>query len=233
MGHENLAGALVELMQIGKTSPGADPVLHHPPKTLDGIEVVSTPGRQELEPKLLMPVGQCGRKLVRAVNATAVDDHDDLFPSMTKKGHDLMNILPKPLCIKLGDHLIEDFRGAILDGAHDAQQHTAGHTAPTPITAPRLAFVQLFVFDLAAAQGPRGQTIPLDFVPPACSRQGKTPDDRFVFVEQNDLTPTRSVLQGGQFARGPRQRRGVRSEPPRGAAVADVFFLRPRGRSHG
>ena len=59
MGHEDLAHALIELMQIGKTPSGADPVLHHPPKTFNGIEVVSASSRQELQPKLFMPVGQC------------------------------------------------------------------------------------------------------------------------------------------------------------------------------
>jgi AAA ATPase domain len=59
MGHEDLARALIELMQIGKTPSGADPVLHHPPKTFNGIEVVSASSRQELQPKLFMPVGQC------------------------------------------------------------------------------------------------------------------------------------------------------------------------------
>ena len=57
MGHEDLARALIELMQIGKTPSGADPVLHHPPKTLNGIEVVSASSWQELQPKLFMPVG--------------------------------------------------------------------------------------------------------------------------------------------------------------------------------
>ena len=44
MGHEDLARALVELMQIGKTPSGADRVLHHAPETFDGIEVMATMG---------------------------------------------------------------------------------------------------------------------------------------------------------------------------------------------
>ena len=44
MRHEHLARALVELMEIGKTSSGADLVLHHAPKTFNGIEVVATMG---------------------------------------------------------------------------------------------------------------------------------------------------------------------------------------------
>jgi len=45
MGHEYLARALVKLMQSGKTPSGADPVLHHPPKPFNGIEMVAAMGR--------------------------------------------------------------------------------------------------------------------------------------------------------------------------------------------
>jgi hypothetical protein len=45
MGHEHLAGAVVELMQIRKTPSGPDHVLQHAPKAFDGIEVVPTMGR--------------------------------------------------------------------------------------------------------------------------------------------------------------------------------------------
>ena len=44
MRHEHLAGALVELMQISKTSSGPDGILHHPPEAFDGVEVVPTMG---------------------------------------------------------------------------------------------------------------------------------------------------------------------------------------------
>jgi hypothetical protein len=49
MRHEHAARAVVELMQIGKTSSGADPVLQHAPEAFDGIEVVSTAGWQEMQ----------------------------------------------------------------------------------------------------------------------------------------------------------------------------------------
>ncbi len=45
MGHEHLACAVVELMQIRKTPSGANRVLHHAPKAFDGIEVVPTMSR--------------------------------------------------------------------------------------------------------------------------------------------------------------------------------------------
>ena len=128
--------ALVELMQIGKTPSGTDPVLQHAPEAFNRIEVVATMGRQEMQPKLLVPVGQRRRELFRPVDATAVGDHDHLFAGMAKEGHHLMDILAQPLRIKMGDDLIEDFGGAILDGADDTEQHTAGDTAPGAIAAP-------------------------------------------------------------------------------------------------
>jgi hypothetical protein len=34
----------------------------------------------------------------------------------------------------------------------------------------------------------------LGFVPPACPGQGKTPEDSFIFIEQNDLTPASPIF---------------------------------------
>ena len=45
VGHEHMARALIELMQIGKTPSGADRVLHHAPEAFDRVEVVPTMGR--------------------------------------------------------------------------------------------------------------------------------------------------------------------------------------------
>ena len=234
MRHEHAARSLVEVMQIGKAASGPDPVFHHAPKPLNGIEVVSTASWQEMQPKPRLPVGQRQRQLVGAVDATPVDDHHHLFPAMAKEGHYLMDILPKPFGIKLGDHRIEDLRGAILDRAHDAEQHAVGHTAPTPIAAPCLAFESLFTSALAGASGPCRHTKALRFaVPPARPRQGKPPQDSFIFVEQNNLAPLGAVLQGSPFERPPRQLSGGGSQPTGGPAVADVFFLTPRARSHG
>ena len=195
MRHEHAARSLVEVMQIGKAAAGPDPVLQHAPKPLKGIEVVATASRQEMQPKPRMPVGQRRRQLVGAGDATPVDDQHHLFPALAKEGHYLMDILPKPFGIKLGDNLIEDFRGTILDRAHDAEPHAVGHPAPTPIAAPCLAFESLFTSDLAGAQGPCRHTKALGFaVPPARSRQGKAPQDGFSFVEQNNLATLRAVL---------------------------------------
>ena len=45
MGHEHLACAVREPMQIRDTPSGADRVFHHPPEAFDGVEVVPTMGR--------------------------------------------------------------------------------------------------------------------------------------------------------------------------------------------
>ena len=45
MRHEYLAGALVELLEIGQAASSADGVLHHAPEAFDRIEMVATGGR--------------------------------------------------------------------------------------------------------------------------------------------------------------------------------------------
>src|SRR5262245_50915564 len=153
---------------------------------------------------------------------------------MAKERHHLMDILAKPLGIKLGDDFIEDFRGAILDGADNAEQHPPGHTAPTPIVPPRLTFARLFTFDLAGTEGADRAAKTLGgAAPPACPRERKTPDNGFIFLQQNNLAPLGAVRQSGQCARSPRQGSRVGSEASRGPTVADVFVLRRCGYSHG
>ena len=171
---------------------------------------------------------------MRPVDATAVGHHDHLFAGVAKEGHHLMDILTEPLRITLRDDLIKDFRGPILDGTNDAEQHAAGHATPTPIAYPRLTFESLVAFDLAGPQRPSWQAIPLGFaVPPACPGEGETPQGRFIFIEHNDLATPGAGLQGGQVKRRPRQLSGSGTEPPRGPVGADVFFLTPRGHFRG
>ena len=50
MFHEDSTRAVVELMQIGKTPSGAHPILQHAPEAFNRIEVVTTVGRQEMQP---------------------------------------------------------------------------------------------------------------------------------------------------------------------------------------
>ena len=121
MRYEHTTRAPVELLEIGKTAAGPNLVLQDTPEAFNGIEVVAAVGRQELQPKSSMPMGQRRGERVRAVDATAIDDHHHLFPCGGKGGHDLMDILSKPLGIKLRDDFIEDFGGAILDRPDDTQ----------------------------------------------------------------------------------------------------------------
>ena len=104
--HEHAARALVELLQIGKAPSGANPVLHHPPEAFNGIQVVTTVGWEQMQPKLFVPVSQCRRELFRPVDATAVGDHDHLFAGVAKAGHHVMDIVAQPLRITMGDDFI-------------------------------------------------------------------------------------------------------------------------------
>ena len=138
-------------------------------------------------------------ELVRPLDPAPIDAHHDLFLGFPEGGHDLVHILAQLLRITMRDDLIEDFRGAILDGADDAQQHAVGETTPRAILQPCLAFEVFFAFDLALAQRPGGETRAVGFPPPASTGEGKAPQDRLIFIEQNDFPTTSPVLQGGEF----------------------------------
>src|SRR5262249_47092881 len=131
------------------------------------------------------------------MDATAIDDHDALFPRVAKEGHHWRDILPQPLRIKMADDLIEDVRCAILDRANDAEQHAVGHTAPTPIADPRLAFEVLVAVAVTLAQQAGPQAIALGTAPPPLPREGKAPEDGSICIKQTALTPAGTVLQGG------------------------------------
>ena len=173
-----------------------------------------------MEAKLAVIVLQGRVELVRPMNPAAIDDHHDLFPSSAESRHHLMDILTKLLGIKVRHDFIADFRSAILDGADDAEQHAIRDATPRAVLQPRLPFATFCLFNLALAQWAYGQAIPLGAAPPAQPGQGKAPHDRFVFIEQDDLTSTCPVLQGGEFQRaiGESSRGGL--EPSSGAAVA-------------
>src|SRR5712691_2962596 len=140
-----------------------------------------------------------------------------------------MDVLAQFLGVKMGHNFIEDFGSSILDSPNDAEQHPAADAAPRAILQPRLTLETFFAFDLALAQWAGGQTRALGTAPPAQPGEGKAPQDRFIFVEQNDLAPARSVLQGSEFDRAISEvgRGGI--EPPGGTAGASrVFFNTPR-----
>jgi hypothetical protein len=198
MRREYLASAVVELMQIRETSSGTNRVLQHAPKAFDGIEVMATMGRQEMEAKLVVVVLKGGVELVRSVEPAPIDDHHDLFAGGAEGGHHLVDILAQLLRIKVRDDFIEDFGGAVLDGAQHTEQHAARDTAPGAIAHPRLAFEGFVALDLALAQRTGGQTRALGTAPPAQPGEGKAPQDGFIFIEQNALSPARPILQGSE-----------------------------------
>jgi hypothetical protein len=182
-----------------------------------------------MEAKLVVVVLQGRVELVRPMNPATINDHHDLFAGFAEGGHHLMDILAQLLGIKVGHDFREDFGRTILHRTNDAEQHSAGKTAPRAILHPRLTFETFFAFDLTLAQRTGGQPRALGAAPPAHPGQGKAPQDRFIFVEQNDLAPTRAVLQGSEVDRaiGEVGRCGI--EPPRGTAVAYLlFFNTPR-----
>ena len=155
----------------------------------------------------------------RAMDATTIDDHHDLFARFAKDVHALMEILAQLLGVKMRHDLREDTRCAILDGPNDAQQDPAGDTAPGAIAAPGLAFERLFPFDLTVAQRMGVQTRARGAAPPAQPGQGKAPQDSCGFIEQNDFALASPILQGGQLKRAISESRGGRIEPSGGAAV--------------
>jgi hypothetical protein len=225
MRHEHSTRALVELMQVGKAPSGANPVLHHPPESFDGIEMVAAMSWQEMQPKLAMVVVECCVELVRPMDPAPIDDHHDLFCDFAEGCHHLVDILAQLLGIKTGHDCIEDFGGPILDRPYDAEQHAAGDPAPGALLPPRLAFEGFRAVDLTLAQRARGEASALHFAPPARPGQGKAPEDRFIFIEQNDLPTASLVLEGGKFKRTISQVSGVGIEPSRGTAVAYIFFF--------
>jgi hypothetical protein len=154
MRHEHTARALGELMEIGKTPSGADPVLHHAPKAFDGVEVVPTMGREAMAAKCAGVVVEGRVELMRPLDPAAIDDHHDLLVRCAEGRHHLMPILAKLLGIKVRHHFRENFGGAVLDRPNDPKQHAARQTAPRAIRQPRLAFEGFVAFDLAVAQRP-------------------------------------------------------------------------------
>src|SRR6476661_114459 len=105
-----------------------------------------------MEAKLAVVVVKGRVELVCPMDAAAIDDHHHRFAGFAEDCHHLMEILPKLLGIKVRYDFIENFGGAILDGADDAEQYATGDAAPRAVLPPRLPFVTFLLFDLAVAQ---------------------------------------------------------------------------------
>ena len=197
-------------MEVGKTSSSPYRVLHDTPEAFDGIEVMATMGREEMEAKLATVVVECRVELVRPMDTAAIDDHHDLFAGFTKGRHHLMDILAQLLGIKMGDDLIEDFRCSKLDGANHTEQHATGDAAPGAIVQPGMAFERLFPFDLTLAQWTCGQAIALGTTPPAPPRERKAPYDCFIGIKQDQLALAGSVFERRKVDRSVGQTSGGR-----------------------
>jgi len=225
MGHEDVARALGERMQIGKTPSRSHAVLHHAPEAFDGVEVVPTMGREAMEaPRALLVVEGRGA-LVRPMAPTAIDDHHHLFLGCAEGRHDLMERVAPCLGITMRHDCREDLGGAILDRAHDAAPHPIGHPPPRALRQPGWPFATLVTFDRALAPGACGQARALGFPPPARPGQGKAPEDGVIFIEPHALPLTSPGRQGGECERSPRQLSGGGSAPPGGTAGAAVLFF--------
>jgi len=182
-----------------------------------------------MEAQLIVVVLESGVELVHPMDPAAIDDHHDFFAGCAEDRHHLMQILTQLLGLKVRHDCIEDFGGAIRHRATNAEQHAAGDAAPGAILPPGLAFQGLLAVDVALAQGAYGKAHALGGAPPAGAGQGKAPEDRCVFIEHNDLTPTRLVLEGSQFERAIGEVGGVGIEATRGTIVAYfLFFKTPR-----
>src|SRR6266567_5215326 len=178
-----------------------------------------------MEAKRAMVVVECRVELMRPMDAAAIDDPHDLFASFAEGRHDLMEILAQLLGIKVRHDCIEDFGGPILDRPNDTQQHAARDPAPGARAYPCLPFEGLLAFALTLAERACQEVCTLGCAPPARTGQRKAPQDRFVFIEHNDLAAASLVLEGSEFERaiGKSSRSGIKA--PSGTIGAYVIFF--------
>ena len=226
MGHESLARARVALRQIGKTPSRSHAVLPHAPEACDGGEVVTTRGRAAMEATRAMGVVEGRVELVRPMAPTALDDHHPLLRGWAEGRHPVVPLWAQRLRIKGRHDGREDLRGALVDGADDAEPHPTGPPTPRALRPPCWPCATLVPFALTGTQRPCGQARALGVAPPARPGEGTTPEAGVLFREHQDLPLTSPRLERGQCERSPRPLSGGRSEPSRGAAVGYVFFVR-------
>jgi len=117
------------------------------------------------------------------MDPAAIDDYHDVFTRFAEGRHHLMKILTQLLGIKVRHDFVENFGGAILDRAKDAEQDAARDTTPRAILQPCVTFEGLLAFDLTVAQRACRNASPLRGAPPARAEEGKAPEDRFVCIE--------------------------------------------------
>ena len=77
MGHEYLAGTLVERREVAKTSARANGVLHHAPAAFNGVEVMATMSGEEMEAQLALRVVEGRVELMGSMKAAPLGDRHD------------------------------------------------------------------------------------------------------------------------------------------------------------
>jgi hypothetical protein len=226
MRHEHPAGALVELVKIVKTSSSTNGLLHHSPKAFDRVEVMATMGWEEMKAKCAAVVVEGRVEFVRPMDPTPIDHHHHFFLGFPEGRHHLVAILAQLLRIKVRDDFREDFGGTVLHRPNATEHHTAGDPAPGARADPRLAFARFVTFDSTLAHRTCGQTRTLRCMPPARPGQGKAPQNRFVFIEPNDLAPARLVFKSREFERALGEISRGRIQAAGRAVVTYPFFFK-------
>jgi hypothetical protein len=228
---EHASSALIELREIIKTASRPNGVLHDAPEAFHGVEMMACTSRQQLQAEALLVMSESRLEGLGAVDATAVDDHHDRqgWCVLPKRAHELMDELAKLIGVKMRHHFPKDPVGPVLDGAEHRQQDARADAGPATMLLPGLPFEGLVLFDLTMAQGTCGQALAGGSAPPAGPRQGKAPQDRFIFVEQDNLTTLSLLLEGSESEPRLRKFMWIRIEPSRGTVVTQApFFNTPR-----
>ena len=109
MRHESLADSPVQLMEGAATAPRSKRVLPHTPEACDRVEVLAAVGGEEMALQLSVIMCQGGGQFFGPIDATAIDDHDDLFGGCAKEVPDWMHRVAQGFCVKRRHDLREDF----------------------------------------------------------------------------------------------------------------------------
>ena len=105
MVHAHAAHALRELLAVGTTPSGPEPVLQHAPDTFQGMPRVSTTRWQKMPRPRLVPGRQRRRALLRPRDAAALDPQDARWPRAANDRPHLLAIVAQPRGLTHGARL--------------------------------------------------------------------------------------------------------------------------------
>ena len=132
-----------------------------------------------------------------------------------------------PLGVNIRFALIDNVCCSVLEETNLVKFFPARNPSPVARASPSVTFKRFLSFDLAASQLLCVQTCSRSAAPPAQPMQSKAPQNRFVYIEQDDLTPACLVLECSKSDRGIRECSQVESQPTCGAIEAHrVSFYR-------